>query len=90
MVVYRDIFVSAMGQRCDYSSAHAAAAAIRDDGGGEMSITKEELAMAEKIKIKLLSALGADGMLILDNELEFLIDIIDAYEHFDGFDEEEI
>lgn len=34
---------------------------------------------AEKIKKLLLRALGTDGLLIRDNEVEFLIDILDNY-----------
>lgn len=47
----------------------------------------ENLELAAKVKAKLLSALGTNGMLILDNEVLFLIDLIDAFQH-GMFDEE--
>lgn len=48
-----------------------------------MEENEENAALAIKIRTKLLSALGTDGMLILDNEVEFLIDLINGYLHFE-------
>lgn len=42
-------------------------------------IDRKNMESAEKIKKLLLRALGTDGLLIRDNEVEFLIDILDNY-----------
>lgn len=51
-------------------------------------LEKADREHAEKVKKLLLSALGTDGLMIRDNDVELLIDLLDAYLH-GMFDEDE-
>ena len=50
---------------------------------------EERLAMADKLGQKLEASLGADGILILDNEVEFLVHLLADFilEHVEYDDE---
>lgn len=43
------------------------------------AIDKENSLLAQRIKSILISALGTNGLLLRDNEVEFLIDVLDDY-----------